>query len=176
MKFLGGAAAFQPDLRPLLPCSETLRLCAQPVWVAPAPALSMPAPQLSLLSAVHASQRVHYRVHIASARAAPIITLQFPSDASIESVRLQGDGRPQVAALPQRLAHGELQLRLFSVPPQGQDLSFDAAESGFDLVVLDQSFGLPDEGDALRRARGELAVPSREGDATIVRRSFRLQP
>ena len=170
------AAAFQPDLRPLLPCSETLRLCAQPVWVAPAPALSMPAPQLSLLSAVHASQRVHYRVHIASARAAPIITLQFPFDASIESVRLQGDVRPQVAASPQRLAHGESQLRLFSVPPQGQDLSFDAAESGFDLVVLDQSFGLPDEGDALRRARGELAVPSREGDATIVRRSFRLQP
>jgi hypothetical protein len=170
------AAAFEPDLHPLLPCSETLRLCTQPVWVALAPALSLPAPQLTLLSAVHASQRVHYRVHIASARAAPIITLQFPSDARIESVRLQGDGRPQVAASPQHLAHGESQLRLFSVPPQGQDLSFDAAELGFDLVVLDQSFGLPDEGVALRLARGALAVPSREGDATIVRRSFRLQP
>src|ERR1700722_17687313 len=129
-----------------------------------------------LVRRVPASRRVHYRVHIASARAARIITLQFPFDASIESVRLQGDVRPQVAASPQRLAHGESQLRLFSVSPQGQDLSFDAAESGFDLVVLDQSFGLPGEGDALRRARGELAVPSREGDATIVRRSFRLQP
>ena len=40
-------------------------------------------------------------------------------------------------------SNGWSQLRLFSVPPQGQDLSFDASESAFTVELLDESPGLP---------------------------------
>ena len=162
------AAAFVRSAPPLLAWSG-------PTWATPAPQLPFPAPVLNLLSAQRGDARVHYRVHIGSVRAAPVIALTFPPEAQVRSVHLETDSLPALAVTPRHLNNGWSQLRLLGLPPQGQDLSFDAGESAFDLKLFDESFGLPAQGMALQRSRPRVAVPSQDGDATIVMRSYRLQ-
>jgi hypothetical protein len=148
----------------------------EPMWSAAAPLVALAAPQLSVVSAAPAAGQVHYRIHIGSARDAPILELAFPPEARVHAVELQSEAAAGVAALPRRMANGWSQLRLFSVPARGQDISFDAAESAFELKLLDESAGVPASGAALQRARGKLAVPSQDGDVTLVMRGLRLQP
>jgi hypothetical protein len=149
-------------------------------WAAPAPPLSLPAPVASLLGAQRAEGgRVRYRVHIGSPRAAAVIALAFPPQARVGSLRLEGNpeaGSSGLAVTPWRLSRGWSQLRLLGLPPDGQDLSFEAAEPAFDLKLFDESYGLPAQGIALQSARPRLAVPSQDGDVTVVMRSYRLQP
>ncbi|MFI4869871.1 MAG: M28 family peptidase [Steroidobacterales bacterium] len=145
-----------------------------PSWSTAAPLLPIPAPQLTLLSAARGAQQVHYRVHIASIRAAPMLTLAFSPAADVRALQLQGDA--PLSAPPRRLGSGWSQLRLFGVPPQGLDVSFDGSASAFDLQLFDQTFGLPTNGAALQRARPRVAVPSQDGDVTIVTRRYRLTP
>jgi hypothetical protein len=162
------AAAFAPSRQLML-------LWSDPVWEAAAPALPMSAPLLKLTGTARTAEQVRYRVRINSPRAAPIMTLLFPPAANVKSVQLEGNATA-LPATPARLSNGWLQLRLFGVPPQGQELSFDASESAFELRLLDQSFGLPAPGVVLQRSRAHAAVPSREGDVTIAMRSYRLPP
>jgi hypothetical protein len=152
------------------------------VWAAPAPPLSLPAPVCSLLGVQRAeSGRLRYRVHIGSPRAAAVIALAFPAQARVGSLRLEGTTEPGspdqgLAATPWRLSRGWSQLRLLGLPPEGQDLSFEAAGPAFDLQLFDESYGLPAQGMALQSARPRVAVPSQDGDVTIVMRAYRLQP
>jgi hypothetical protein len=150
-----------------------------PVWAAPAESLSLPAPVASLWSAQRtASGRVHYRVHVGSPRAAAEITLAFPPQAQVGSLRLEGNASAAagVAVTPWQLRRGWLRLRLLGLPPQGQDLGFEAAEPAFELTLFDASYGLPAQGLMLQTARPRVAVPSQDGDVTIVMRNYRLQP
>jgi hypothetical protein len=62
------------------------------------------------------------------------------------------------------------------VPPDGQQLAFDAGVTAFELRLQDDSFGLPPAGGALQLARPATAVPWQDGDVTIVTRSYRLPP
>ena len=81
-----------------------------------------------------------------------------------------------VSASPRRLRNGWSRLRLFGVPPEGLDLSFDALASGFTLQLMDESYGLPHEGQFLQLARPHTAGPSQDGDVTLVTSVYRLQP
>jgi hypothetical protein len=73
------------------------------------------------------------------------------------------------------MAGGWSRLRLVGVGVEGQDLSFDAVASAFELKLLDESPGLPPPGADLQRSRAPLAVPSQDGDVTIAIRGYRLQ-
>jgi hypothetical protein len=164
--FVGGAASMLPWL-------------SGRVWAAPAQSLSLPAPLASLLGAQREQNgRVRYRVHIGSPRAAADVSLGFPPQAQVRSLRLEGNasGAAGLAVTPWRLSGGWSRLRLLGLPPQGQDLSFEAAEPAFELKLFDVSEGLPAQGVALQTARPPVAVPSQEGDVTMVMRSYRLQP
>jgi hypothetical protein len=163
------AAPFVPDAQPVFPWNA-------PLWAADAPSLPLPAPQLSILKVAVAAARAHYRIHIGSARTAAVLDLAFPPEARVQSVQLESDAAPGLPATPRRMAGGWSQLRLFSVPPEGQDLSFDAAASAFELKLLDESPGLPPQGADLQRLRLPLAVPSQDGDVSIAMRGYRLQP
>jgi hypothetical protein len=161
---------------PFMPRAQGLFAWRAPLWAADAPSLALPAPQLSLLTTVLDAPRVHYRIHVGSVRAASVLDLVFPPEAQLQSVQLENDAGPALAAAPRRMAGGWWQLRLFGVPPAGQDLSFDAAPSAFELTLLDESPGLPPQGADLQRSRQPLAVPSQDGDVTIAIRRYRLQP
>ena len=167
------AVAFGGDASSMLPW------LIGPVWAASAEPLSLPAPVASLLGVQREeSGRVRYRVHVGSPRAAAEISLAFPPQAQVRSLRLEGSasGAAGVAVTPWRMSRGWSRLRLLGLPPQGQDLSFEAAEPAFELKLFDVSNGLPAQGMALQTARPRVAVPSQDGDVTIVMRGYRLQP
>ena len=164
---LRSVAGFAPGIPPWLSGSE-------PSWSTAAPVLPIPGPRLTLLGAARGAQQAHYRVHIASVRAAPVLTLEFSPAAEVSAVQLPGDA--PLSAPPRRVGKGWSQLRLFGVPPQGLDVSFDGSAAAFDLRLSDQSFGLPAEGAGLQRARPPFAVPTQDGDVTIVTGRFRLTP
>ena len=146
-------------------------------WLAPAATLPLAAPRLTLISAEHGTgERVHYRVRVASARAAPIVTLQFPPEAQVRSVSVEDVAPAELNVTPRQMNHGWSQLRLTSVPPDGQQLSFDAGMTAFELRLQDESYGLPPSGAALQLARPAAAVPWQDGDVTIVTRGYRLPP
>ena len=146
-----------------------------PAWVSPAPPLPMPAPQLHILGSERSGARWRYRIHLASARAAPNIALAFAPAAQVTGLELIA-GAASVAATARRSHDGWSRLRLFGVPPEGMELSFDASAPGFDLQLQDESYGLPAEGQSLRLARAPTAVPSQDGDVTLVSSVYRLQP
>jgi hypothetical protein len=165
---LRSAAPFAPSALPVFAWRA-------PMWAAAAASLPLPAPQLSILSSASAATRVQYRLHVGSARAAAVLDLEFPPGAAVRSLQLESAATPGLAATPRRMADGWSQLRLFSVPAEGQNLSFDAAASAFELKLLEETPGLPAQGAALQSSRGALAVPSQDGDVTIVLRGYRLQ-
>jgi hypothetical protein len=146
-----------------------------PAWVSGAPLLPLSAPQMTILASVRGGAQVHYRIHVASARGAPIIALAFAPDAQLRGLELMAGAAP-VAASPRRLGNGWWRLRLYGVPAEGVELGFDAAASGFDLQLVDESYGLPPQGQLLQLARPRAAVPSQDGDVTLVTRDYRLQP
>jgi len=146
-----------------------------PAWASAAPLLPLPAPRLSILASVHSGARLHYRIHVASVRGAPIIALAFAPEAQVTTLALMAGAAP-VTATARRLGNGWSRLRLFGVPPEGVELNFDAAASGFALQLMDESYGLPPQGQWLQLARPRAAVPSQDGDVTLVTRDYQLQP
>jgi hypothetical protein len=146
-----------------------------PAWASAAPLLPLPAPRLSILASVRSGARLHYRIHVASVRGAPIIALAFAPEAQVTTLALMAGAAP-VTATARRLGNGWSRLRLFGVPPEGVELNFDAAASGFALQLMDESYGLPPQGQWLQLARPRAAVPSQDGDVTLVTRDYQLQP
>jgi hypothetical protein len=160
---------------PFMPGVQSPAAAGVPAWVSVAPLLPLPAPQLTVLGSKRSGARLHYRIHVASARAAPIVTLAFAPEARVSGLQLMADAAP-VAASPRRLGNGWSRLRLFGVPPQGLDLDFDASASAFAVQLMDESYGLPREGQFLQLARPHTAGPSQDGDVTLITSVYRLQP
>jgi hypothetical protein len=160
---------------PFAPRAATVFAWNRPMWAAAAAFWPLPGPQLQLRSVEPAGGQARYHIHIDSARSASVLDLAFPPEAHVHSVQLESAAGPALSATPQRMAGGWSELRLVGVGAQGQDLSFDAAASGFELKLLDESPGLPPPGADLQRSRGTLAVPSQDGDVTIAIRGYRLQ-
>jgi hypothetical protein len=165
---LRGAAPFAPR-------AATVFAWNRPMWAAAAASWPLPAPQLQLRSVEPAGAHARYRFHIGSARAAPVLDLTFPPEAQVHALQLESAGGAALSAAPQRMAGGWSRLRLVGVGVEGQDLSFDAVASAFELKLLDESPGLPPPGADLQRSRAPLAVPSQDGDVTIAIRGYRLQ-
>jgi hypothetical protein len=137
--------------------------------------LAMPEPRLAVVSSERIGDRVHYGIHVGSPRAAPIIALTFAPEAQVSGLQLMAEAAP-VSASPRRLRNGWSRLRLFGAPTAGLDLSFDASASSFTLQLMDESYGLPREGQFLQLARLHTAGPSQDGDVTLVTSMYRLQP
>jgi hypothetical protein len=160
---------------PFVPGAQSPAAAGAPAWLSAAPLLPLAAPQLTILGSERNAARLHYRIHVASARAAPIVTLAFAPDAQVTGLQLMA-AAALVGGTPRRLGNGWSRLRLFGVPPAGLELSFDASAAGFALQLMDESYGLPREARLLQLARPRAAVPSQDGDVTLVTSVYRLQP
>jgi len=147
-----------------------------PAWVAAAPLLGMPGPQLAIVSSERSAARWHYRIHVASPRAAPIIALSFAPEAQVTALQYMAGAAAPLTATARRLRNGWSRLRLYGVASEGLDLSFDAAASSVTLQLTDESYGLPPQAEFLRLARPRTAGPSQDGDVTLVTSVYRLQP
>lgn len=136
----------------------------------PAPDPGLPAPDVERVPVPAAAQGRRVRVSIRSLRGARDLALVIPAGTPITAARV--DGTP--AYFRRR---GEWKrLLVLGAPPDGVEVELDlATEKRIQAVALDRSPGLPGSGKALLRARPRRAVPSQDGDLTLVSRHFALQ-
>jgi Peptidase family M28 len=145
----------------------------QQVFFADAPLRALAAPKLEVLSALaKPNGNVDYKVHLQSARNAPVALVVFPERAHVGDViaSYQGSDLHVPAA---KLGSGSSLLELY-LPPAGLDLQFEAA-GAFKAVVFDQSFELPG-GEFLQASREADATSTQDGDVTVVQLTVTLDP
>jgi hypothetical protein len=169
---LATKAQFGPAAHPRFPGSSKRG------FVAPAPATTLAAPELTVSSATplarsDSGQRVHYELHLRSARGAPRATLVFPASAGVREARVawgEGSAEARLYTLPS----GATLLQLLGLPAAGADLGIDAAGPAA-VQIYDESRGLS-EGETIARARPPATTSSQDGDLTVVHRTVPLNP
>jgi hypothetical protein len=63
------------------------------------------------------------------------------------------------------------------MPAEGIEMSFTLpSASPVEAYLLDESYALPPDGMFLKKARPPDAVPSQDGDATVVSRRIEIRP
>jgi Peptidase family M28 len=170
---LRAAASFTAVKQPILPLER------EGGFVADAPSLNLPPPQLSVLQTTPEPMRdrTEYRVRLRSPRGASEITLAFPPDSKVEKVFMESyavrELRPQVL----RYLNNWHAYTLLTLPAAGAEMRFTLPDAPpIRALLVDKSFTLPLEGLFLLKARPETAVPSQDGDATIVAQWVTLKP
>lgn len=146
---------------------DTFRL-----WQAPAPRLEQPGPNLAVLEDVPAGNGRRIRALLTSDRGAPVGMLVIPQAAKLESIAVDGQRTEVRPGPPGRPYQTFL---LIGLPADGTEVELVLGERApQDWYVGDRSNGLPASGGALLQARPREAVPSQDGDTTLVTRKVRL--
>lgn len=131
--------------------------------VAPAEAVDLAKPEVEVIrqEVDNATRRVHLVVR--SPRNAPILSVYPPPESSVTGVSVQGVELPPP---------GARSIHYWSVPAEGVEIVLEGdANEPIDLLVVDQSYGLPDTGyeprppHLLPDARANLYF----SDATVVK-------
>jgi hypothetical protein len=161
------AAASMPPLHRSMAAPELL-LTARPVDVPPPDSPAMASQSTGFLT--------HYALRLRSARGAPEALVVFPASAQVGSVTFTTAEGPVQAKLS-RLRSGATLLDVVALPAGGVQFSVDAAgRQPLSIQVFDQSYAVPEEGQALQRARPANATSSQDGDLTVVHRTVSLDP
>ena len=148
-----------------------------PAFLADAPDLDFAAPTFTILESSENEGRRSYRALLRSERGAPFASVLFPPGADIASVTV--GGFPQQTAAPRLKAylHNWSAYSCPTMPASGMEITFSLAEGKtIEVSVLDESYGLPEEGTFLLHARPLTATPSQGGDVTMVIRRVQLLP
>jgi peptidase M28-like protein len=161
---LARVAAFESARRPPFPWSPN-----RPAFAAPARPAGLAPPRLTLLSRERRGGATHVRARLASARGAPVVLLLLPPGTRVRSSALNGVAVPPPSARA-LLYYGDHAMHgCTTVPPEGVELELVLeGTTPVHATLLDQSPGLPPDGAALQAARPADAVPSQEGDVTLV--------
>ncbi len=117
----------------------------------------------------------HVRARLSSPRGAPVVALFLPPSARLGAVSLDGLVVPEPPPLARWFWGGHRLVASMTTPPRGVtvELAIDG-DAPLEVVVADQSRGLPASGAALVAARPSTAVPSAEGDVTVTTTGARL--
>jgi len=102
----------------------------------------------------------------------------FPARANVQEVVVATRLGPLRAKLHQ-FRSGATILLIAGLPSEGLRFGIDAAAAPMQVMVFDQSGGLPEglpQGKALQQARPQNATSSQDGDVTVVQRTVRLDP
>jgi hypothetical protein len=165
---LRAAAAFGATAERLYPWS------AQKEFLAPALPLDQPAPELRVTDVTPLPEGRKVEATLRSLRGAPNLYLFIPRDAPLRSMMVGGKRVVFGPAAGRRLGRYRV-VRFCGVPDVGVDLELDlAGSSPVEVLVVDQSRGLPSAGEALLAGRPATAVPSDAGDTTLILRRAKL--
>jgi hypothetical protein len=139
---------------------------------APAPAVGAPLVQLSVDRDLRgASRTVVFAIR--SQRAASRVALLFKTDATVESIRING-------VVPPAMTRGKLSLApgWHRAVVRGTEATVEVTMRStrpIECIALDYVYGLPAAAWRLAAARGaSAAVPSDDGDVTITMRHSRI--
>ena len=147
------------------------------VFLADAPAIDASAPTFTVLDSTLNGDKRQFTALLRSERAAPAVTVFFPPDSNVESVRMEGVAVPPQPANLRARFNGWYVYSCPAAPGRGVELTFSLPEGKpVTVTVVDHSYGLPQEGAFLVKARPLTAVPSGEGDMTVLSRRVQLNP
>jgi hypothetical protein len=171
---MGGIAHFDP-----IPGARFAGYPGQGFF-ADAPSVKLAAPELTQLSATPGTSpaAVHFELLVTSPRGAPTGIVVFPARANVHEIVVATRIGPLRAKLYPFIS-GATVLRIAGIPHEGFRFGMDAAAAPIQVMVFDQSYGLPEElaqGKALQQARPQNATSSQDGDVTVVQRTVRLDP
>ncbi|MEY2667373.1 MAG: hypothetical protein RJA59_11, partial [Pseudomonadota bacterium] len=169
-----------PEVRAVAPFSPTAEVrlgwgTLRPSFEAKAARLPAPGPEVEGLEARLEGDSLHFRARLRSPRGAREIQVAVPPEVTIRS--FQADGIP-VPAPVSKLArwYGGWRVYRLSPGPDGVRVEGTARGPGpLELVVADQSPGLPPEAAAVAAARPPWVVTQQEGDVTLFTRRVRIE-
>ncbi|HSS44690.1 MAG TPA: hypothetical protein VLO07_05045, partial [Thermoanaerobaculia bacterium] len=133
------------------------------------------SPELTVLDRSASGARRRLRARLFSPRGAPAASLAFPPSVRIESMAMEGQPLPRLHPRAVSDNAGWQVYSCVTLPPEGVVIeAVLAGEEPAEIILTDRSPGLPPDGAKLAAARPPTAVPSYEGDATIVTLRVRL--
>jgi hypothetical protein len=169
-----------PDaVRAAGPFSPTARVhfgwgTLRPSFEAAADPLPAPGPEVEVLEDRRDGDEIHWRARLRSPRGAGELQLAVPPAASTFALTLDGTFVPLPVPKLARW-YGGWWLYRFPARPEGIEVAIAAEASGpVELVVADQSPGLPPAAAVVAAARPPWAVTQQEGDLTLFTRRIRI--
>ncbi|MHB8753510.1 MAG: M28 family peptidase [Candidatus Acidiferrales bacterium] len=142
-----------------------------------APQLNLASPVLTVRHVSSSGGEWHYDVLLRSPRGAQAITLAFPPNSGVESVSMHGAMVPKLAPRVLSYTRGWQPYTCLGLTSDGVEMQFTLPNAkSVDLFLFDQSFGLPQQGAFLQRARPTTAVPIQNGDTAVVTSHVMLKP
>ncbi len=153
-----------------------------PVWYDPfraytgtAPVLELPPPEATVLANDPTPSGRRIRVRLRSPRGAPVVVLAWPEESRVREIRMNGVLVPQPDGQVANVWNGWQVVRSTPLPPEGAEVELTVdGTTPLECLLLDESFDLLADGDALRAARPADAVPHHHGDQTVVSRRISL--
>jgi len=148
----------------------------RPSFEAEATPLAVPGPEMELLEASRDGDAVRLRARIRSPRGAPEIQLAIPPTVQVRSFAFEGIPVPMPVPKLARW-YGDWWVYRLPARPEGIAVEMGVTSPGpFEIVVADQSSGLPPDAAAVAAARPPWAVTQQEGDLTLFTRTVRVEP
>ena len=146
-------------------------------FLSDAPALGVGAPSFTVLDSVLMGDKRQFQALLRSERGASAAMVMFPPDSGVEAVHMEDVGVPGESPRVRGLFNGWFVYACPTIPARGVEMSFVLpVGKPVTVLVVDDSYGLPDDGTFLINARPLTAVPSGEGDLTILSRRVQLNP
>ena len=169
-----------PEVRAAAPFSATAEVrlgwgTLRPSFEAPVAPLPVAGPEVAVPREARDGERVRWSARLRSARGAGEIQVAVPPEVKIDSFRV--DGTPVPPPVP-KLArwYGGWWVYRLSSGPEGIEVEVTASAPGpFEIVVADQSRGLPPSAAAVASARPPWVVTQQEGDVTLFTRRVRIE-
>jgi hypothetical protein len=148
-----------------------------PAYLSPAPRLTASEPSFTILESSLDGNRRTYHALLKSERGAPEALVLFPPDSGVEKVTMGGQALASAAGKQPFLFGNWNVYRCLAIPSEGVEMGFTLPSGKpLQLYVLDVSYGLPPEGKFLLNSRPLTAVPSQDGDVTVLSRGLQLLP
>jgi hypothetical protein len=147
----------------------------RPSFEAPAAPLPAPGPEVEVREVSRAGDTVRWSARIRSPRGAGEIQVAVPPEVNILAFR--ADGAPVPPPVPKlaRWYGGWWVYRLVS-GPGGVEVEITARAPGpLEVVIADQTTGLPPAAAAVAAARPPWVVTQQEGDVTLFTRRVRIE-
>jgi hypothetical protein len=146
-------------------------------FLADAPHLNLASPTFTILDNSKSGSRSFYHALLRSERAAPVAMFLFPPESQADDVRVGGVPATPQPGTRRSTLKGWSMYACFAMPEQGVEISFSLPiGKTVEISAMDETYGLPLEGQFLLKARPATAVPANAGDVTIVSRRVRFFP
>jgi len=147
----------------------------RPSFEAETAPLPVPGPEVEVLESTREGDAVRLRVRVRSPRGAPELQIAIPPAVRVRSLAFDGIRVPVPVSKLARWYGGWAVYRL-PARPEGIAVEMEVTSPGpFEIVVADQSPGLPPAAAAVAAARPPWAVTQQEGDLTLFTRTLRIE-